>query len=96
MSYKMKLVEKISYKSIFGKDKKTITMQNVKVFENKNGFVVEHIGGNNKCYDYVVNNLLIATRLGFSEKLLNLLAKNNVHPLDYDKKFQINKEINES
>lgn len=80
----------VTYKNIFNKQEKTEKKDNVKVFTNENGMIVEYIGGNNKCYDYVIDGLLITTRCGYSEKLLNLLSEYKVQPADYETQFKIN------
>lgn len=89
-------IETISYKNIFCKQEKIETRRDAKVFNNQNGMIVEYIGGNQKAYDYVIGGILIATRCGKNEKLLNLLAEHNVSPLDYDAKFKVDEILRAS
>lgn len=60
------------------------------IFEDEQNYVAKEYLGTD--IHYVVNGELKTIRLGFSEILFDLLKKYNPSPLDYDLKFQIDKE----
>ena len=58
----------------------------VHLLDNRN-FIVQRV----QQYDYVVNGVCIAQRVGYSEELLDLLIKHKVAYDDYTKKYEVDR-----
>ena len=85
----------ITYKSFFN-IKEQNKLFNEKRFSNalgvmyENGYIIKEF---EKSYLYIVDNILIANRCGFSLDLLKKFIETKCKPLDYELKYQISKML---
>lgn len=90
---KLQELGKITYKSFFN-IKEQNKLFNEKIFTNavgvkyENGYIIKEF---EKSYLYIVDNILIANRCGFSLDLLKKFIETKCTPLDYELKYQISK-----
>lgn len=89
------LNETIIYKSYFcvpkGEEFKQETLTNPIGIKKDNNYIIKL----DNSYLYIVNNVLITVRVGYSEKLLDILISSKCEPLDYTLKFNIDKQLRE-
>ncbi len=91
----LKEIGNITYKSFFNikeKDKSFTekALHNAVGIVYKNGCIIKEF---NNSYLYIVDDILIANRCGFSLDLLKKFIETKCTPLDYELKHQISKML---